>query len=134
MSEFDRVKERIRKLMAYANDGAATEGEIENAMAHAAKLIDKYHIDRAELNVDGSASHESIEMGQAFSLTNGPRLSTWEGVLAIAICELFGCVKSYATDEVAPKRINGIVIADGNGNAKLGKRIYFYGPLEESQE
>lgn len=44
MAVDDRIIERIQKLLRLANNDAASEGEIENAMAFARKLMDEYDI------------------------------------------------------------------------------------------
>lgn len=45
------VIRRIRKLMNYAADPSASPGEIENAIGHARRLMDQYHLDEASLQV-----------------------------------------------------------------------------------
>lgn len=134
MDNIQQIKDRVRKLMAYANDGAASEGEIENAMRHAAKLIDAHHLDADELTADAKPAEGPMQMGQAFGTCNYEVGMTWEGTLAMAITELFGCVKSYRTHETSAIRIDGIAQTDRNGKVRLGKKMAFYGPLQESQE
>lgn len=51
------VIRRIRKLMSYAADPAASAGEIENAIGHARRLMDQFHLDEAAVTAaDESAS------------------------------------------------------------------------------
>lgn len=47
--DIEAVKSRVRKLMALANDGQASDGEISNAMRMAAALIDQHRLDAAAL-------------------------------------------------------------------------------------
>jgi hypothetical protein len=133
MSDIDTIKARIRKLMAVAGDGIATEGEIENAMNLAAKLIDQHHISQDELQPDNKRDNEEIQFGRISGVSNTSRISTWEQVLAMAIAHLFGSVQTYCSREKTPIRRNGIVQIKG-GEIKKGVRIYFYGPLVESKE
>jgi hypothetical protein len=49
--DIERVKDRIRKLLATAADDAATEGEIDNAVRFARQPSDQYAaVDAAEKN------------------------------------------------------------------------------------
>ena len=49
----ERLKalEKIRKMLALANDAGAQEGEIENALKFAQKLMAKFSIDEDEVNL-----------------------------------------------------------------------------------
>ena len=47
-SRRDKILGKIRKLLAVANNGSATEAEVESYMAAARKLMDEHNIDEAE--------------------------------------------------------------------------------------
>lgn len=132
MSNIDTIKERVRKLMAVANDGNAPDAEIDSAMRLAAKLLDQHHIDADEIGHEGKDA--DTEMGQAFATTQNRRFSTWELILSHAIKNLFGCVQCYISGEVRPLRVNGIAKLDDGGNVRKGRKICFYGPAIESRE
>jgi hypothetical protein len=134
MSDIDRIKDRIRKLMAYANDGAASEAEIENAMGHAARLIDAHHIDASEVQPGAEAQPDNLTMGDAFATSQATRFSTWENILAFAVAELFGCVKWYTSNDFGVIRVSGMAQTDKKGEVRRGRRICFYGPVVESRE
>ena len=58
MSESDPQLERIRKLLAKAEDPAVTEAEAEAYNTKAAELVARYGIDQAMLAASGAASDE----------------------------------------------------------------------------
>jgi hypothetical protein len=131
VADIEAIKSRIRKLMAYANDGAASEGEIENAMRHAAALLDKHHL--SESDIPTEEDERELTMGRAAATSQSTKFSTWEAMLSSAITNLFGCVGHYISYETAPQRINGIAVMDG-GAVKKGRRLYYYGPETEARE
>jgi hypothetical protein len=131
MSDIETIKARIRKLMAVTGDSAATDGEIDNAMRLAAKLLDAHHL--AADDVGGEPDPAEQEMGRVAAVSQSRRFSTWESVLGSAICSLFGCVQHFISNEVAPVRVNGIVQMNGD-DIRKGRRVYFYGPVMESKE
>lgn len=129
-----RIIDRVRKLMALANDGAASEGEIANAMAFAAKLMDEHHIAEQDINLTTRSDNEPITFGTADGITTRDGLSTWESALGHAICKLFGSVNWYRTHERHTIRVNGIAQTTRGGNVKQGLRVVFYGPTDEAAE
>lgn len=131
MSDIETIKARIRKLMAIAGDGVAPEGEIDNAMRLAAKLLDAHHLSQDDMAE--TPGDVDPELGQAFATSQATRFSTWEGILSHAISTLFGCVQTYSSNDTAPIRVNGIIQMKGD-QARRGCRICFYGPAAESRE
>lgn len=133
MSDIETIKNRVRKLMAVAGDGVATDAEIDTAMRLAAKLLDAHHLDMADVGT--VQDDQDLTMGRVAATTTASWLSTWESTLAWAIAELFGCVKHYlSAQETCPIRVNGVAQVDRKGQVKLGRRIYFYGPALEAKE
>lgn len=136
MSDMEAIKNRVRKLMALANDGQASDGEIENAMRMAGDLIDKHHLDLEELTEEQRKRGEQ-DMGTGEGLTESSKFHQWETTLAWAICDLFGSVQFYMSGEKVPLRKNGIVQTYSGkyaGQVKMRRKIVFYGPVEEASE
>jgi hypothetical protein len=133
MSDISTIKERIRKLMAVAGDGVAMEGEIENALSLAARLLDKHHLSMDEVEESAESQIDDSKMDRAFAVSQSTRFSTWESTLASGICKLFGCVKYYISGERAVQRVNGVAVMKGEDVAK-GVKICFYGPATEADE
>ena len=88
--ERDEVLNKLKKLFALAEDHAASEGEVRNALNRAEALIAKHNIHTAELNdlnnVDGSPwTAEEMEF-------TDPRVNipNWEKLLQIAVADICG--------------------------------------------
>jgi hypothetical protein len=136
MSETENIKSRVRKLMALANDGQASDGEIENAMRAAAKLADRYHLDLDSLTTDQVEDAEQ-RMAQSNGLTRSSKFHQWETTLAWAIVELFGSIKHYLPNKKVPFRVNGVAQTHGGryeGKMKMRRQVTFYGPVHEVEE
>jgi hypothetical protein len=84
------VLDRVRKLMAVANDGGATEGERDNAMRMAHKLLAKYNVSMAEAEAKqpGDTEDRIIHRSQFFG-------RPWARVAAQAVAKLFFCEYIY---------------------------------------
>lgn len=135
MRDIEAIKERIKKLMRVANDGVATDTEIETALGAAARLIDANHLDKADFTAEEKARED--KMGQAMGKTASPKFHRWETHLASAVEELFGCVKCYLDSTPVPLRVNGIVqfyTGKYKHQMKTVRQICFYGPDIEAQE
>lgn len=126
------IRERVKKLMAYAGDGSASEGEIDTAMRLAAKLIDLHHLDPDDLEDD--IPEAKAEFGKAEATTCNTKLSTWESTLSAAVKQLFGCVSCYISHNLRPIRRNGITQTDREGRVKRGRTMVFYGPADDARE
>ena len=84
--EQKRILERVRKMLALANDAAASEGERENAMRMAHATLAKYNLSLSEAEASGSAPEEArIEGGMV------GRDYPWMRTCAHAMAELFFC-------------------------------------------
>lgn len=65
----ENILEKVRKLFALANDSGASEGEIENALKMAQRLMMKHNIDQGEivispLDIDITSIENSFKMGE----------------------------------------------------------------------
>ena len=131
MSDLNKIKETVRKLMAVAGDGVASEAEIDTAMRLAAKLMDAHHLDQSDIGTE--ADKDDLTMGRTFTTTYGTKFLAWEATLYNAIIDLFGCLQGYLDGDVAPVRVNGMVQME-RGQIRQGRKLYFYGPAVESAE
>lgn len=129
--DIEAVKSRVRKLMALANDGQASDGEISNAMRMAAALIDQHRLDAAALEDEDDAPES---MGRAPGRVTTSKVHRWESTLTRAICDLFGNVDCYLDASRHVVRVNGIVQVDRDGEPRLCRQFQFYGPALEAQE
>lgn len=87
----ERVIERIKKLLALANDLAATEGERDNALRMAYATMAKYNIDMATVD---EASRDKSEPRIDFK--NDGWSWTWAKQVRNIIADLFMCKYYYS--------------------------------------
>lgn len=86
MATEDKILERVRKMLALANDEAATEGERDNALRMAHNLMAKYQLDM--MDVDQHARDK--EDPRSHFQEEGWNL-TWCNQIRMHIARLFGC-------------------------------------------
>lgn len=111
MSELhDKIKARIRKLLAVARDPAAAEGEARNALTFATRLMIEHNLAESDLGFDAAASSAGYASADVPSLSK--RTIIWEQVLSSLSSKAIGPVKAVATW--------------GNG----ARAFSFYGPGE----
>ncbi len=93
----ERVMEKVRKLLALARDSGASENEAATAARQAATMMNKYQIDAGDILI--AKMDEDIEFARELAEAN-PRkrrhpfteVSTWCGVIAMGVADLFDCV------------------------------------------
>ena len=90
----ERIIERIRKMLALANDPGATEGERDNALRMAYATMAKYNIDMAEVETDEKEEERIDFENQSFSWK-------WARTVNSIIGELFFCKYYYG------RKVNG---------------------------
>lgn len=122
-----KIKDKIRKLLAIAADDTVADGEIAAAMRLAEAALEKYHLDRVDIEAD--SLHENIPlqetMGRTASQPLGPRLTIWESTLCQAVLKLVGSVGCYYNKQFASK-----------GTFKkptLSAVVTWYGPAEDAK-
>lgn len=94
--ETARVVERIKKMMALANDPAAAEGERENAMRMAHKTLAKYNLSIAEL-AEPADDRRIINSSMSGHF--------WARVIANAVANLFFCENYSMRDFKSPSKV-----------------------------
>ena len=128
----DGVKSRIRKLLNLAADDAAAQGEIENAVAAAQKLMDAHHIAETDLAEKEAGTTEIAETTDGYKRRTAygggdGRSVKWEGWLANAVTRAVGGIGCYLGGARAQRSTT-------TGFAKGTKRVgtyVFYGAGEE---
>lgn len=85
----DRVLDRVRKMLALANDAAATEGERDNAMRMAYATLAKHNLDMADV---GSNQTQEVREEQMSRMSAYP----WARAIAHSVAGLFFCSYYYA--------------------------------------
>ena len=135
----ESVKAKIRKLLNLADDDSAADGEIDNALKFARKLMLKHSIDEEDVRTAEEAyaaldgfNVSDVEYGTAAADTTKRNLSAWESMLTQVICDLVGTVKCYSTKST--RTAYGTVRLDKNGRWLDHSQIVFYGPDEDARD
>jgi hypothetical protein len=83
--------DKIRKLLALAADGGASEGERNNAARMAAKLRIQFGIEQYQIEEGGKPT---IRVGFAYARHMGKTMACpdFTGIIAVGVGELMGCV------------------------------------------
>ena len=129
----DRVKSSIRAMLNLANDNAASQGEIDNAMRFVRKLMDEHNLTDEDVSAvdEKMLNLERAELGEK-RIKRGLQAVAWHGYAASFVVELIGTVKCYLSAKT-PERIDGIIQIDPkSGNPKYCKYFVFYGIDEEA--
>lgn len=133
----DKVISNIKAMLNLANNEAASQGEIDNAMRFVARLMEQHQLSDDDINaVDNKLLDlERAEMAHQQCYYNGHKLSEWEGSVASYVCELVGGVKCYVNAE-QPYRVNGIVQYHPkpySHKPMLKPIVTFYGVAEDAE-
>ena len=128
MSDIGKIKDRIRKLLNVAEDDAATDGEIENAMRAAQSLMAAYKLTEADCPADTA---RPTTYGEQRCYAAGSNLSNWESYLMHFCCDFVRTAQFYYCHGVAKVLPSGIVQRDDTGAPICGTRITVYGPTED---
>lgn len=122
----DKVKAKIRKLLAVASDNSVADGEIAAAMKLAEAAMDKHHLERADVEASApSDAKVETEYGQATSKPTGARISVWESTLFNAVKRIVGSVDAYTSSTV---ETSGTF-----AKSKRQKVLIWYGPAEDAR-
>lgn len=98
--DMNKVKDKIRKLLAIANDSSEVDGEIRAAMKLAQDAMDKYHLDLADIECsagDSGVAAKVVEMNREQAFGKNSRMSSWESALGLSVSELIGSVDVYVS-------------------------------------
>jgi len=91
------ILEKVKKMLAIANDSAASEGERENALRMAHGMLAKHNLDMTDLN-----AHCQMEGREDY--VNATYGMTWCRNISAGIAQLFFCKYYYG------RKINGTKI------------------------
>lgn len=136
----EEVKQRIRKLLNVASGNAATEGEIDNAMRFARRLMIVNQLDESDIPTTSTDPHEAAAdretYSQTASLSISRNLSNWENDLAHVICALIGTVKFYQKSQKVLRKTAHATLKmnDRTGRPDRATQINFYGPEEDAAD
>ena len=109
-----KIIERIKKMFALANNAGSTEGEADNAMRMATKLLEKHNLSMVDL-------HTQEEVGLKF---NTGETTPWIRTVYSSVSRLYGCTYFYDPAQ----KINFIV---GTGSDRITAAIVIQYLIED---
>lgn len=134
-ASLEKVKDRIRKLLNLASNDAAADGEIDNALRFAQKLMADHHLSEDDIGPDGECPEfdASIAEMKRQGVGVGRKVSFWERKLCNFVERFVGGVRVYLDQQLVYSRTHlGFVRLD-NAKPMLGQTYYWYGPEEDVQ-
>lgn len=128
------VKQQIRKILSIANDDSASEQEVENALAIAARLMDKHHLSEEDLEEspqDQERDARTAPKTKQSAHGNNVRMPMWEKQLARVVATIVGGVGYYCHSSALLTTQSGLAIRDHRGNQMKASTVVFYGITED---
>jgi len=101
----DRILDRVRKMLALANDSAATEGERDNALRMAYNLLAKHNLTVEDVKARGQQPAEEERIDNAFTSWSQP----WARTVFHAVAKLFFC-NYYTSGKLSSTKMRHIYV------------------------
>lgn len=109
--DLDKVKDTIARLLNLAGNEAAAQGEIDNAMRFAAKLMEQHQLTEEDVILNRTEEKILDLENQTFTelggYMGGNKFCHWESDAASFACAFVGGVKWFYNEGV-PYKVNGI--------------------------
>jgi hypothetical protein len=119
-TELQDIKTKLVKLINLSENGAASQGEIDNALNMAARIMAKHNLTRDDIDLTSSQPTKNVRMSRAYVSCLNSNSTTWEGNLASFCVEFIGNIDYYKT--------NGFYSLDKSKKITV---YFFYGSLDE---
>lgn len=137
MSDIDRIKDKLAKLLRLGENAAATDGEIENALNLATQMMAKHQLTRDDIDTSAPDPLAKLTYGRHVAFCKGARASTWECALSQFIVEFIGSIDHYLSKRTLLRK-NGITsdffkATNGEGEVGYAPAFYFYGPDDDAR-
>jgi hypothetical protein len=135
MSNIDRVKEKLAKLLRLGEDTAASEGEIQNALNLATQMMAKHQLTREDIDMSAADPIAKVQLGRHFAFCKGSTLTTWESNLTSFVKNFIGSVSCYNAGKM-PIRRNGIAtdfFGGAGDSAREAIAIAYYGSDDDAR-
>lgn len=128
-----KVVDNIRALLNLANNSAAAQGEIDNAMRFAASLMEKHQLTEEDVADVGEKvlDLENQSFAELKAWFGGYKFCQWESQAASFACAFVGGVKWYYNEGVPYRDEHGIVQTFFDGKTKYRTQVTFYGIAED---
>lgn len=129
--ELGTIQRRVKAMLATAANTGSTPGEIETAMSMATALMEKYNLDREDIEqIDDTKAFDlsKVEFSKATVVCKSSKCYSWEAGLANFICEFIAGANYYSHKQNAEP----LVAVRGGGFKQVSVKI-FYGPAGDIQ-
>ena len=122
--EIEQIKQKLTKLLRLGECSAASQGEIDNALRMAHRLMAEHSLTRQDLGdihaTDGGLSNVRFTRRETYS--NEPTFTAWESSLAHFVTDFVGTVKFYINQN-APVPL---------GLGRVATKLTWYGPEDDT--
>lgn len=121
-TDLNKVKEKLVKLLNLSENGAASEGEINNALNAAAQIMAKHNLTRDDIDLDSLEPVKRVVMSRTMVTCLNSNSTTWEGMLARFCADFASNVGYYKST--------------GNYGINKNKKVtcyFFYGSQDETE-
>jgi len=132
MSNINRIREKLAKLLALGEDNSASQGEIDNALSMASAMMAKHNLTRDDIDMSAVDPIAKVAFGRHWAFSKGASLTTWECVLCNFTVSFIGTVKYYQSKGMAVRR-RGIAETDARGDIRTATGVAFYGCDEDAE-
>jgi len=128
--ELGTIQRRVKAMLATAANTGSTPNEIATAMSMATKLMEKYNLEREDIEqIDDSKAFDlsKIEFDKVTVTGKSSKGYRWEVALANFICEFVAGANYYSSKQ------NAMPLVPVRSGYKQVKTKVFYGPTEDVQ-
>lgn len=95
--ELDNAVSRIKKLLAYAGDKSASPGEIENALGHATRLMQKFNLEQKDIVLDADKRQKAFEQISTHDgYSRAGRIDAFD-IHMVQVCKIVCDVDAYTS-------------------------------------
>lgn len=130
MSDIDKIKQKLAKLLRLGEDTAATDGEINNALYLATQLMAKHQLTRDDICMDEVDPLSRLAFGEGIVFSKSHRLSFWELRLVNFVMQFIGSVDCFKNEKI-PVRRNGIAELNKKGEVRRACGVVFFGSVDD---
>lgn len=130
MLDSSKIRDRIRRMLAIAENSASTDGEVATAMKMAESLMRRHNLDRSDVtrSSDGTINVDDVLISKQSVAMVGLQRTGWEIGLAKWLAEDFiGTCSCYSGSRSERFEPNGDPV-DGR---QYGTVIWSYGPSDD---
>jgi hypothetical protein len=128
--ERTRIIDKVKKLLALADGAGATPGESAAAAARAAEILERYKLERAEVD---ATDDETVSTDNELTHVSGS-IPTWQRMLAFTVGKATG-TQSYLLKEGPrthgyPRRFQRLMLIGRPSDVEVAKYLFMYCKME----